>query len=81
MTPMMNNPFVAIVSAFRRGNNPMAMLEQMAGQDPQINRAMQIMRGKSPAQLEQIARNMANERGVSVDDIARSLGVTVPSTR
>ena len=35
-----------------------------------------MLQGKSPQQLEQMARNMAREQGVSIEDVARSLGAT-----
>ena len=53
----------------------MALLQQMAVQNPQAAQVMQMMRGKTPQQMEQIARNMAKERGTSVEDIARQLGL------
>ena len=40
-----------------------------------------MMNGKSPAQLEQMARNMAKERGTTIEDVARSLGIVIPSNR
>lgn len=53
----------------------------MASGDPRINQLHQMMAGKTPQQLEQIARNMAAQRGTTVEDIARSLGITIPSNR
>ena len=65
----------------RNGGNPMQMLQQMAGQNPQAAQAMRLIQGKNPQQLRQIAENMAKERGISIDDLARQLGVTFPSNR
>ena len=48
---------------------------------PMNNPLMQMMHGKSPEQLRQIANNMAAERGTTVEDIARQLGIQVPSNR
>ena len=81
MNPMMNNPLMAILGAMRSGGNPMSMLQQMAGQNPQMRQFMQMINGKSPDQLKQIAENMARERGVSLNDVARQLGITLPSDK
>ena len=83
MNPMnqMNNPLMALVSAMQSGANPMTLMQQMASSNPQIQQAMQMMQGKTPAQLEQLARNMARERGTTIEDVARSLGIGFPSNR
>ena len=63
MMPPMNNPMMAMLQMARNGGNPMQMLQQMAGQNPQA---------------AQIAENMAKERGVDLNQIARQMGVTLP---
>lgn len=78
---MMNNPLVAIMQAARSGGNPMALLQNMARANPQAAQAIRLIEGKSPQQLQQIATNMAKERGISINDIARQLGVSLPSER
>ena len=74
------NPMMFLMQAARSGN-PMGMLQQLAGQNPQISQAMRMMQGKSTQQLQQMAQNMANERGVSLNDVARQLGIMIPSNR
>ena len=59
----------------------MQLLQQMAGQNPQAAQAMRLIQGKNPQQLQQIAENMAKERGISIDYLARQLGVSIPSSR
>ena len=71
----MNNPLMQMVSIMRQGGNPMQMLQQMAAQNPQAAQAMQIIQGKSPEQLKQIATNMARERGMSVEQVMQQLGI------
>lgn len=78
---MMNNPLMALMQAARSGGNFMPVLQRMAMSNPQAAQAMRLIQGKSPQQLEQIATNMAKERGVSVNDIARQLGISLPSDR
>ena len=72
---MMNNPIMALVNAMKSGGNPNAMLQQMAGSDPRIGQAMQMMQGKNPQQLRSMAENMARERGINIADLARGLGI------
>ena len=70
-----NNPMMALMNAMRTGGNPMAIIQQMAAQNPQVAQAMKLMQGKTPQQLRQTAENMAKERGISVEEIARQLGI------
>lgn len=51
------------------------MLNQMIQSDPRARQALQMLQGKSPRELEQMARNMAKERGVSIEDVMRQLGL------
>lgn len=82
MTNMtMNNPLMAMLNAMRSGGNPMALIQQMAMQNPEMRQFMQMVQGKSTAQLKQMAENMAKERGVSINDVARQLGITIPSDK
>ncbi|MFQ7466209.1 MAG: hypothetical protein ACLRM0_13730 [[Clostridium] leptum] len=75
MMPPMNNPMMAMLQMARNGGNPMQMLQQMAGQNPQAAQAMRLIQGKNPQQLRQTAENMAKQRGTSVEEIARQLGI------
>ena len=77
----MNNPIMAVIQAMRQGQNPQAVLGRMARQDPRIAQSMQMLQGKNSAQLRTMAENMARERGTSVDEVARQLGIVIPSNR
>lgn len=78
---MMNNPMMQIVGMMKAGKNPQQLLMSMAQANPQVRQAMQIMQGKSSAELKQMAQSMAAERGTTVEDIVRQLGITIPSNR
>ena len=80
---MMNpiNPLMQIGAMMAYGKSPQQALSMLAQQDPKVRQAMQIIKGKSPQQLEQMARNMAKERGTTIEDIARSMGIQIPSNR
>lgn len=79
--PLMNNPIAQIMQLMQVGKDPNAIMQILAQSNPQVRQVMQMMNGKSPAQLEQIARNMAKERGTTIEDIARSMGIQIPSNR
>ena len=72
---MMSNPFFQLANLARNGGNAMQMLQRMASQDPRAARAINLIQGKTPQQLQQIAINMAKERGTTPQEIARSLGL------
>lgn len=78
---MQGNPVMMLVQAMNGGGNPMAVIQQMAGSNPQIAQAYQMMAGKSPQQLQQMAQNMANERGIDLNMMMRQLGINNASYR
>lgn len=80
MMPM-NNPMVQLVAAMQAGRNPNIILQQMARSNPQVRQMMQMINGKTPDQLRKMAQNMAAERGTTVEDIAKQLGIGFPSNR
>lgn len=78
---MTNNPMLQMVGMLRNGQDPRQFLMQMAQNNPQVRQVMQMMKGKSPAELRQMADNIAAERGTTVEDVARQLGIMIPSNR
>ena len=81
MMNQQNNPMAQIMQMLQGGQNPTAVLDMLAQFNPQVRQVRDMMRGKNPAELEQMARNMARERGTTIEDIARSMGIQVPSNR
>lgn len=77
----MNNPMMQMLAAMRSGGNPMNILQNLASRDPQAAQIMKMMQGKSANELRQMAQNMAAERGTTVEDVARQLGISIPSGR
>lgn len=70
-----NNPMMTMMQASMSGMTPMQYLQQRMGQNPQIAQAMNLIQGKTPEQLHQIADNMAKQRGTTVEEIARQYGL------
>lgn len=54
-------------------NNPQQMFWQMAQNDPRVRQAMQMIQGKSPQELQQMAVNLAKERGVDLNALVQNL--------
>lgn len=78
---MMNNPFPALLEVARSGGDIKAAVRKMGGNNPMIKQFFDIVRNKNPAQLRQVAENMAKERGISINDVLAQLGVTNASMR
>lgn len=76
-----NNMLSMLVNAVNSQQNPLDVLQQMAGGNPLAAQAFNMIRGKSAAELRQIAENMAKERGVSINDVLRQLGINNASFR
>lgn len=80
MMPM-NNPVTQMMQLMQAGKNLNAVLQILAQNNPQVRQVMGMINGKNPTQLEQMARNMAKERGTTIEDVARSMGIQIPSNR
>lgn len=77
--PMMNHPVMQMVNVMRSGGNPMQVIQQMAGRNPQMGQFLQMVGGRDSRQLQQMAVNAARERGVTVEQVARQLGISLPN--
>lgn len=62
-----------LMGMLQNSNNPMAVMQNMFGNDPIMQRAMQMAQGKSPEQLQQTVRNLAQQRGMSTDQLNQFL--------
>jgi len=50
-------------------NNPAAMVQQMLGNNPMFQRAMQMGQGKNEEEIKQIVKNLASQRGIDVNQL------------
>lgn len=73
---MGNNPIVQLINAARGGANPDMLVQQLIIQHPQREQIQQIIGGKSPDQLMQIAQNMCRERGTTMDQVLQQFGIS-----
>lgn len=66
----MFNP-MQMMGMFSGRSNPQQMVSQMMNQqlqnNPLFQRAQQMAQGKSPQELEQVAKNLCQQRGIDLD--------------
>lgn len=60
-----------MIQAAMQGVSPAQFLAQQAAQNPQMRQLYQIVNGKSPDELRQMADNMLRQRGTSYDQVAQ----------
>lgn len=70
----MNHPLAMIMQGMQRGGNPLQLMQQM-GNNPIVSQGMRMVQGKSPQQLQQMAENMARERGIDLNQLINSLPI------
>lgn len=73
----MMNP-LQMMQMLRGSQNPMQAMMQLSRQNPQLNQIMQMTNGKTPAQMEQMLRQAAQQRGVDLNQLAQQLGIKLP---
>lgn len=76
------NP-IQLIKMIQGAQNPIQVMQNMMSMNPQFQRAMQMAQGKSPAELQQVCRNMCGQIGVNFDDMTaqmRQMGLNVPIT-
>lgn len=73
---MLNNP-LQLIGMLRKAQNPMALIQQVLGSNPNFNQVMQLANGKSPQQLEQYVRNLYQSQGQNINQIASQFGLNI----
>lgn len=75
MTPF--NP-MQMIQMLRGNSNPMQMLMGMSQQNPMLGQILQMANGKTPNQLRDMTYNIAQQRGINLEQMAQQMGVTLP---
>lgn len=76
---MMNNP-LQLFQMLSGSGNPMQMMMGMLGNNPMLNQAYQMINGKSPEQIRTVINNVANQKGISkqqLQQMASQFGVSL----
>ena len=71
----MQNNMLQMISMLTQSPNPMMLLQQIMGSNPQFKQIMQIANGKSPQELEQYVRNLYQSQGQDINQIASQFGL------
>lgn len=74
-TPM--NP-MQVIQMLQKGVNPNAIANRLIQSFPIFRQAAQFMNGKTPQQIQNEANQMAQRRGVDLNQIAQSMGFRLP---
>ena len=56
-------------------NNFMKMVQQRATSDPGVRNALQMIQGKSPQELKQMAMNMCREQNTTPEQVLKQMGL------
>ena len=73
---MLNNP-LQLIGMLQNANNPMALMQQVLGTNPQFKKVMQIAQGKSPQELERYVRNLYQSQGQDINQKAYQFGLKI----
>lgn len=64
-----------IINQVMQGIDPVTVLQRSGIMTPHVNAAINILNGKTPQQMQAIAENMCRERGITPQEVVRSLGL------
>lgn len=70
---MNNNPnsmMQQMFNMFSQAQNPMAMMNQMMGNNPFFQQAVRMAEGKTPVQMKEIISNVAQQMGISQEQLS-----------
>ena len=75
----MNSQMVRqIFRAVQGGADPNQLVMQLAQNNPLFRNAMQMANGRTPEQIYGMAIQMAQQRGVDLNQLANNLGIPLP---
>lgn len=78
---MMNNaPMnpMQLIQMLQNGVNPNQLVNQLIQRNPAFRQAAQFMNGKTPQQIQQEVQQMAQQRGVDLNQLSKQLGIKLP---
>ena len=72
----MQNPLFQVMELSRKGVPAIQAIQQVAMQgNPQMQQFFKSIQGKSQDELKKMAENVAKERGTTINEVARNLGI------
>lgn len=76
----MINP-MQLIGLLRGGGNPMQILTSVSQNNPQLAQVLNMVNGKTPAQMQEMAYQMAQQRGIDIQQLAQQMGITLPGRK
>ena len=71
---MINN-LMQLLPLLKGSQNPMGMITQLLGNNPQYAHIMKLIQGKSPQELEQYVRNAYQANGQDINAVLKQFGL------
>lgn len=62
-----------LINLIKSGGNPQQILASMAQSNPQLQEIMQMLQGKSSADIEKIARQLYANKGIDINVAAQQI--------
>ena len=75
------NPMMQAMQMMHNMQNPQQMMQGMFQNNPLFQRAQQMAQGKSEQELEQVARNLCQQRGVDFEAMKQQFQGIMNNTR
>lgn len=71
------NP-LQLVQMLQKGGNPQQLIMQALQHNPELRQAMQMVNGRTPEQVRDMAYQLAQQRGINLNQLAQTLGIKLP---
>lgn len=71
------NP-MQLIQMLQNGGNPNQLIAMAAQRNPALRQAMQMVNGRTPEQVRDMAYDLAKQRGVDLNQLAQRLGIRLP---
>lgn len=65
----MSQQLMQMLTMLNNSGNPQMMLNQMAQNNPTLQRAMQMVQGKSDQEIQAIVLNLARQQGITDEQL------------
>lgn len=63
------NQLMQMFNMMKNANNPMALMQQMSANNPQMQMALKMANGKNPQEIQQVIQNVCQQKGISQEQL------------
>lgn len=70
----MNN-MLQMIQMLSNSNNPMALLQQFAGSNPDLQKVMQIAQTKNPQEFQTYVKNVCASNNIDINSLAKQFNL------